>query len=675
MSLVITSSSQQEYDQHSQAKIGLENPASYQNFLKSPLIVDKDSEVAVVSLKCNIDEDTVEINGGEGEGLFLYWGYEDSDNYDGTGEYPHDLDDINTPMRIELVEGLYTRRSFMNHLQERLEDVMKKAYKEIDTIEVTEDIDTNNVFQGFSIQFVQKGDGSGFTDKPSHTEFSAYLDEDTFLNLIDDDKYTTVEQYTDNFVASASGTDILITGYNASAEGPVCDVIGKAHPLSQVNSKCVIYFNGSSASGGDDDGYTLGLVRSQGFNNAEGNYDVGTAGGLGSNLNVDAGVNKPALYTGLEDAVPPFFWDVAFNWAPGEDGQVIHCINTNDEDDTDYLMKTITLANTPTNASLQDKYWDRVEFHIVGETIKVYLGLTGKTTLTTLVDGSNTAFGSRVKPIGVTCNQLYPKIAIHNNDDTNPGTAWLNKYNGHEALGYYENNFYGLVGLDDAYTPFPEFCEIGDSGVDGVPLRIDLSSIYATGKILTHDDAGVEQDYTYKGQLSGNRGINNKYVFITSEYADNEDDPLYFTTREQSGTIAEQGKLGDILGFPAVADQTEYATSADNGKDITFSSVKLPDFAPQESMFVRLKNMAINSYNANKQSISNIIYACPKFDAQGNTGGLLFYEPSERVYVKLNNTDKMIVNSLDIDLVNVNEQVIKRSVGNTLIVLHFRKAK
>jgi hypothetical protein len=674
MSLVITSSSQQEYDRNSKVKIGLENPASYQNFLKSPLIVDKDSEVALVSLKCNIDEDTIVIDSGAGEGLFLYWGSEGSDNYDGTGGYPHKMDDINTPMRIELLEGAYTRRSFMNHLKERLDDVMKKAYKEIDTITVTESLDTNNVFQGFNIQFVQKGNGSGFTNKPSHTEFGAYIDEGTFLNLVDDDTYQAVEQYTDNFVASASGTDVLITGYNATAEGPVCDVIGKAHPLSQVKSKCEIYFNGSSASNVTD-GYTLGLVRSQGYTNEEGTYDVGTPSGFGGDVVVDDSVNKPAGYTGDDDGVPPFFWDVAFNWAPGEDGQVVHCINDNDGEETTYQMNTITLQNTPTNASLQAKYWDRVIFEVTGEKIDVKLGVSGSTATTTLVSSGSTTFGERVKPMGVTCNQLYPKIAIHNNDDTSPGTAWLTTWNGHEALGYYENNFYGLVGLDDPYTPFPEFCFIGETGVDGVPLRIDLSSIYANGKILTLDDAGAEQDYTYKGELAGHRGIDNKYVFITSEYNDKTNNPLYFTTSDQAETISEKGKLGDILGFPAVADQTEYATIADSGADITFSSPNLPDFAPQESMFVRLKNMAINTYNANKQSISNIIYACPKFDAQGNTGGLLFYEPAERVYVKLNNSEKMIVNSLDIDLVNVNEKVIERSVGNTLVVLHFRKSK
>ena len=668
MSLVITSSSQQDYDRDGQVKIGLENPASFQNFLKSPLIVDKNSEVALVSLKCNRDDNTIVINEGQGEGLFVYWGAENSDNYDGSELLPHDLDDINTPIRIELVEATYTRRSFINHLQERLETEMKKAYKEIDTITVTESLDTNNVFQGFNIQFIQHGTGAAFTDKPSSAEFTPYIDGDTYINMLDDDKYTEVGSFTDNFVASASGTDVLITGYKSGAEGSVCDVIGKAHPLSQVKSQCVIYFNGSSASNVTD-GYTLGLVASQGNRTGQTKNDYGRPRGLQGELLMGEFVNRTDSYKGDVDDVPPFFWDVAFNWAPGEDGQVIHCISNDDGDDSGRIMETITLLETPTNASLQAKYWDAVIFEVSGEKMDVKLKLTGKSTTTTIVSSASTTFGERVKPLGVTCNQLYPKIAIHNNDATNPGTAWLSTWNGHESLGYYDRSYFGLDGLDDPNPILPP-----QNFVD-IVNRIDISSVYTTGEILTRDVDRNIQNYTYKGELAGNKGIDNKYVLITSEYSDKTNDPLYFTTSDQVDSISDNGRLGDILGFPSVADQTQFATIADSGADITFTSVSLPESAPQESMFVRLKNMAINSYNANKQSISNIIYSCPKFDSQGNTGGLLFYEPSERVYVKLNNSEKITVNSLYLDIVNVNEKVLEELTGNTIVVLHFREAK
>ena len=664
MSLVITSSSRNEEDKSSSNGKGIENPASYQNFLKSPLIIEPDTEVAVVSLKCSRDSDKIEVN--DRDGIFVYWGYEGSQNMnDGTtgSEKPTQSDDINAPCRVELRKGVYSRKRFASHLQTRLQEVLKLAYREIDTITVSEVFDGSNVFTGFKIQIVQVGDGSGFTDKPSASEFSPYIDKDTYYRIGSDTKFTETDEVTDNFVASASGTDVLITGHNVGAVGAICDVIGKAHPLSQVNSSCVIYFNGSSASNVVD-GYTLGLVRSQGRTVNGVKRDYGAVGGYGEILdfhNYSDTVNIPELYEDAGgDDTPPFFWDVAFNWKPGEDGQVIHYINDNEEDDTIGLIDTVTLQTTPTNASLQAKYWEAVVFELEGEKMSIKLKQTGKAVYDTLVSSASTTFGERVKPFGMTCNQLYPKIAIHQNDPTNPGTAWLTTYNGHSDLAYYENNYFGYTTFINDDVPTSVFTDTSKN--------IDLSSVYGEGK-----KSDGSTDYVYKGELTGNKGINNKWVFLTGDFE--EQDLLYFNNDDQVESLKDDGRLQNILGFNAIMTQTDFAVSVDDGADITFTSINEPSFIPTTSMFVRVKNMAINTFNANKQSISNIIYSCPKFDAQGNTGGLLFYEPAERVYVKLNNVDKQVVNTLDIDIVDVNEKVIDSLVGNTLCVLHFRKAK
>ena len=66
MSLVVTSSSQTEYDSKSQGKGGIENPSSFKNFLNSPLTLDANTEVAVVSVKCNRDRNTITIQRNEG---------------------------------------------------------------------------------------------------------------------------------------------------------------------------------------------------------------------------------------------------------------------------------------------------------------------------------------------------------------------------------------------------------------------------------------------------------------------------------------------------------------------------------------------------------------------------------------------------------------------------------
>jgi hypothetical protein len=672
MSLIICSSSQQEYDKSSKGQTGIEDPSSFQNFFTSPVKVEKDSEVALVSLKCARDIDRIVVN--PKEGFFLYWGIQSPVNqeYGQDPALPANMDDVSTPLEIGIPAGTYSIDGFADILQERLRSVVTTAFREVSDITVTVNEGETGVFAGFDIKFTQVGNGSGLTDKPVASEWGAYIDSSTKTSNFKGKTYGA-DQHTGNFVASASGTDVLITGYKAENEFEACDVIGKAHPLSQVNSQCVIYFNGSTTAD-TNDGYTLGLIRAQGKTVSGVKTDYGNPGAnplqtLDNDINIDDDVNVPPSYSKADEANPPFFWDVAFNWVNGSDGQVIHYVNDNDGDQTEGQMKTIVLQNTPTNASLEAKYWDRVIFEVSGQNVTVKLGLTGSGTTTTLVDTSVSAFGSRVKPLGITCNQLFPKIAIQNNDDTNPGTAWLTTWNGHSTLAYYDNNYWGMNGVNDGDEP--------ENGTWGdVHQKIDMSSRYADGT-----DANGTLVTTYIGELASNAGIANKWsIIMATSRRDGVDSDIYnyFTSPEQERDLYENAEnIRRILGLGVITTETDNATVTSGGAVVTFDErATTPSFVGSGSMFVRLKNHALNSYNGNKGSISNIIYSCPRFDAQGNTDGLLFYEPhSEKVYVKFNNASDFILNSLAIDIVDVNEKPIGNLMGNTLVTLHIRKSK
>ena len=260
MSLIITSSNQAEQDTKS-VGTGLENPASYQNFFKSPVKVEADSEVALISIKCSRDQDKISVP--PDAGFFLYWGQAEPNNEDIVSPA-----DTSIPLRVAVKSGDYTQDDLATEIKRVLDDVVKKAFAEVETITVTPSQDSTTFeFEGFKIKFEQYGDGSGFTDKPSASEFQEYIGVVTQFSLDDDDTFDD-EDVTDNFTASASGTQTKIVGYSSTSTGEVCDVIGKAHPLSQVNSQCVIYFNGS-VSASNADGYTLGLVRSQGISDAK----------------------------------------------------------------------------------------------------------------------------------------------------------------------------------------------------------------------------------------------------------------------------------------------------------------------------------------------------------------------------------------------------------------------
>ena len=678
MSLVVTSSSRKELDRSSKASGGLDQPHSYQNHLRSPLHVEVDSEVAVVSVKCNRDADSVTVV--ENQGMFLYWGDQSPEN---DGGEPAARDDINAPLQIVFTPGEYSFQNMVSMLKTVIDDALLKAYGEVATVVVTEvdrTITLLGTFAGFNIAFTQRGNGKAFTDKPNAVDMFPYIDATTRVSYEDDDTYESVD-YSDNFVASQSITNVNVVGNNASTTSTICDFIGKDHPLSLTESQAVIYFNGSSASGVvgtfGKDGYTIGLVRSQGTTDDLGDkVDFGDPGGIHV-LGYDEDVDIPTDY---EDAEIPFFWDVAFNWKNGADGQVIqmNCCGDSSDEGVGQVMAPVTLKNTPKNASLEAKYWDRVIFDIDGEVLSISLGISASTGTTILVDDSNTAFGSRIKPLGITCNQLYPKISIHNHNASYPGDVSLRTYNGLPTSPYYDKNYwgYGSVGTDgNPLAPDPLYIETYDT--------IDSCNIYIDG---TMDGTPL---YPYKTGLKNGSGafigINYKWSLIMG----GEEDGEYWGPQQQpfrlednfSDTQAALGftdkivKQSDPDGVIVIPNGSTPAS--DTLARVTYQSDTIPndDKGTGTSMFVRLKNLGLTSFNANMGSISNIIYGCPRFDAQGNTGGRLYFEPAERVYVKLNNANSLIVNSLDIDIVDVNEKEVKDLLGNTLITLHFRKSK
>jgi hypothetical protein len=65
----------------------------------------------------------------------------------------------------------------------------------------------------------------------------------------------------------------------------------------------------------------------------------------------------------------------------------------------------------------------------------------------------------------------------------------------------------------------------------------------------------------------------------------------------------------------------------------------------------------------------------PRFDNAGNEFGGLFFEPGERVYIKLHNTTRLMRNEFSLSLVNPDETLATNITGKTIIMLHFRKAR
>ena len=107
-----------------------------------------------------------------------------------------------------------------------------------------------------------------------------------------------------------------------------------------------------------------------------------------------------------------------------------------------------------------------------------------------------------------------------------------------------------------------------------------------------------------------------------------------------------------------------------------FESTTTPVLSSSNSLFVRINNLTQQSVNAQLgNAYSKIIGHLPRFDSAGNEIGSLYFEPNELVYIALKNPNEIFLNSFDIDIVYDNESYAEVLSGKTIVVLHIRKRR
>ena len=127
-----------------------------------------------------------------------------------------------------------------------------------------------------------------------------------------------------------------------------------------------------------------------------------------------------------------------------------------------------------------------------------------------------------------------------------------------------------------------------------------------------------------------------------------------------------------ILGFESQPVSIPILTS----KIVTTNnSPDVPKLISNISLFVRLNNFTQNSVNARQGTVSKIVAHLPRFDNSGNETGGLYFEPHEKTYLSLNNTEELLVNSFDVDIVYENEQLCTALTAKTIICFHIRQKK
>ena len=298
--------------------------------------------------------------------------------------------------------------------------------------------------------------------------------------------------------------------------------------------------------------------------------------------------------------------------------------------------------NWSTNFS-SGRGFTKVKFTIQNENIKVDLfepnaDPTKPGAYVTLVTASGDK-GTRFKPVADTCRALYPIVFQSNYQaSSQPRYLTIDSYRGRNVgMKYGTTDWWGYLQANDLERQHG--------------LEVDTRP---------YNDMWDDTTHTYKG-LSGGFLEDYDVVMIVEK----DDTNKYPETDDANSS--------NLLGFEGKSVVDTYTLANASGLGY-FDSNSVPELKSTSALFVRLNNLNIRTYNANKSAFSKIVYSVPKFSTGTDKNiGSLFFEAPEKTYVALNNPDELILNTFNIDLVNEDETLADDLTGKSVCILHIRK--
>jgi len=624
MSLVVLSNQPQDAES-SRNRNSISKPWSFKNTLTSTYTIPKDAQVALTSCKVNIPERVVV--GGNGNKFYQYLGVKrdlggsnDQAFYSTSWPVQVRLPDDDSP---DTVFEELSPADFAARLQSRIRaTTYHPNYKNKAIVTRALEASTNK-FTGYSISYDQTGSAANASNIPTEA-FKQWYSELA--------PYTDTAQFTyKNTTKSFARIDT-----SGSSTHTVCAGINTQFPLSMTSGEFVVNVSGTADGNANKNGveWHVGLSR-----------DVHQASPID-------GEYKPVYdQTKLVPNSDNLFieQDIYADFAV--------CRNTQDElvlyqyvtdsqfrfrrQEVKYWLNASSTFNGAGRFSLVGEPYERVKFEVEGEVVACYLyDAVGKNydLITKYRVGARD--DSYFKPVAQTCWTLHPVLAIGRKTGFETSTLEIREYQGMNITGYdptvkngggwYENNL--VIGRDS------------DSA------DLDTRPVNGSG-----GGSSAGASYVQK-ELNASGGVDYKPVLILG--------PNLIYNRDASTAGAN---AMDILGYDKSVVETATTTQ---GSLETFKSTVTPSLAPQYSMFCRLNNMGQDVTNGLIGNKSKIIAHLTTFE---NATGKLTYEPSELIFLDLNNSAEINTSEFDISINYINEQYAEVCSGQTIVTLLFRK--
>ena len=352
-------------------------------------------------------------------------------------------------------------------------------------------------------------------------------------------------------------------------------------------------------------------------------------------------------------------WVFASVWEPAESKHAVKLFhNVNGEakssNETTQLVEfDYTWMNGDAYYYLEDTESTNVVFNIKNERVSVLLEKEGAGTDYLLTAGSDTggatgfANASNMKPVCPSTRYLYPKLLLKPTKSMD-----IKQFYGVEVA----NHTYASANYIDLWSQSKE--------VKHNQLHLNLK------KLDTNINVSVA-DYNFKIMnrqpgLATVLGVGNR-IEGTFRLVSSRSRKYFMSKSLNSDTI-----LGFVNNTNATPSDEYTAVIPDL---VRWTSGNVPSLTSKESMFVRLKNLTFESANFSNSAMSKILYHIPTFDNSGNDVGSLHLEPSEMVYLDLNNSHQLDVSTLEVDLVYNDETLATGVEGKTVVCFHIRRSR
>ena len=625
MSLVILSNtSLYKGDQFGPAD-GIDRAYSFSNQLQTPIVIPKNSEVALQSLKINKDG-TFQV--GRSNSLFYqYIGtkltdsftFDKSPRHPGyTRIYPHGETDTDT-------------------FAENVTTAMNKAIYHPDlqalaTCEVKRNSSTS--FDGYELKYDKASSASGTNNKPTQNSSSS--------NQAD---FVKGDLFSDGWEYVGSNHRFYKRSTNAS-ENPRAFAQIKSSPLSCTQGNFQVNYGNAS-------NWSVGLSR---YCNPQVKHVTPDG------TQVFRYFDKPpycehnglgfydylacSVYNNASDIYELRMYQTVANGL--RDGLELK--------EVDYWNGSGSPVSEPYDLSGNASGFNHIQFTVDGEAVDVTLTKGVSATPSKICSPDYQASNNKTsyfKPVAQTCAYLYGKMEIRGTADGDARTdnyLQIHKYEGRDITGFnydgYDTTKSNSIPLNERLTNHDWYATL---------LNIKRTKYLNTVDTRLYNETGVPTEHDFV-RTSGGK-IAYDVVPILSE------------SKKYRPTLG--ANMSNILGFDNTAVLETPTTT--NGSAVTFSSTVVPKLVANESVFVRVNNLTQRSINGVTGNQSQIIYHCPRFDNSGNETGGLFFEPGEKTYLDLNNAGPLSIGDFSVDLIDKTEKFVKSAVGSTVVVLHIRQ--